>query len=207
MSFIQNPVQIITRKIVTPNQDLDIAYPVVVGMANQAVQYRINHQILALVHKLIVDQGYYREPRTTIQGWYEVKTNERGVLSLSIGNYAYTYMAAHGLTVIKSLTFDVQSGKNYELSELFKPGSDYVKVLSDMIRVQIKERDIPVLDEFQGIAPDQDYYIADKCLVIYFQLYDITPYVFGFPFFPICVYKIQDIIRENSPLDKMAINS
>jgi len=48
----------------------------------------------------------------TVQGWYEIKTNEKGVLSLSIGNYTIAYPAAHGLTIIKSLTFDISTAKS-----------------------------------------------------------------------------------------------
>jgi len=87
----------------------------------------------------------------------------------------------------KSLTFDISTGKEYRLEELFKPGSDYVGTLSKIIERQIKEREIPILGEFKGIRPNQDYYIADKALVIYFQLYEITPYAFGFPCFYIRV--------------------
>jgi hypothetical protein len=61
------------------------------------------------------------------------------------------HMAAPGLTIIKSLTFDIKTGRNY-------------------------------------------------------QLYELTPYVFGFPQFPISVYEIQDIIREDAPLGVMLIN-
>ncbi|WP_368073024.1 RsiV family protein [Virgibacillus salinus] len=57
------------------------------------------------------------------------------------------------------------------------------------------------------MQPDQDFYIADKALVIYFQLYEITPYVFGFPMFPISVYAIKDIINEDGPLGRMAENN
>ena len=60
-----------------------------------------------------------------------------------------------------------------------------------------------MITEFTTIKPDQDYYIADKALVIYFQLYDLVPYAWGFPMFPISVYDIQDIIDENGPLGKM----
>lgn len=212
MSYIQNPVNIFTKKIISPVRDLVIDYPYVTGLINPAVSDKINSTIVNLVNKLIyiqtgklMDQGY-KNPKMTIQGWYEIKTNERGVLSLSIGNYTIAYPAAHGMTIIKSLTFDVHSGKLYKLKELFKPGSNYVKVLSELIEKQIKERDIPILNGFKGINADQDYYIADKALVIYFQLYEITPYAFGFPHFPISVYEIQDIIKEDSPLDKMLVN-
>ena len=78
-------------------------------MSNQAVQYRINRAILDLVNKLyneqirrLIEQGYKDISRLSVQGWYEIKTNERGVLSLSIGNYTFPYPAAHGLTIIKS---------------------------------------------------------------------------------------------------------
>src|SRR5699024_4139644 len=115
--------------------------------------------------------------------------------------------AANGLTIMKSLTFDTETGKNYSLKDLFKPNSDYVSVLSKLINKQIESRDIPLLDTFQGIAPDQDYYIADKALVLYFQPIEITAHYYGFPMFPISVFDIQDIINENSPLGRMATNS
>jgi len=191
------------------SQDLIIDYPFATGFKTLNIQNIINSRIIKTVNELIyeqtgklLEQGY-KSPQMTVQGWYEIKTNEKGVLSLSIGNYTIAYPAAHGLTIIKSLTFDISTGKEYRLEELFKPGSDYVGTLSKIIERQIKEREIPILGEFKGIRPNQDYYIADKALVIYFQLYEITPYAFGFPMFPISVYEIQDIIREGSPLAAM----
>ncbi|MFB4475682.1 RsiV family protein, partial [Oceanobacillus caeni] len=60
------------------------------------------------------------------------------------------------------------------------------------------------ITEFTKIEPNQYFYIADKTLVIYFQLYELAPYAFGFPMFPISVYDIQDIIDEEGPLGRMA---
>ncbi|MCX7709277.1 MAG: DUF3298 and DUF4163 domain-containing protein [Clostridia bacterium] len=211
MNTSQSPVQIITRQIIKPAYGMHIDYPVAIGMKNSAVQKKINDAILHLVNQLIYDQtnqlisvqGYPQPLKLTVRGFYEIKNNQRDVLSLSIGNYTMAYPAAHGLTVVKSLTFDITTGKIYQLPELFKPGSDYVKVLSDLIAQQIKTRDLHTLDEFKGIRPDQDFYIADKILVIYFQTYEITAYVYGLPEFPITVYQIEDIIASGSPLMKM----
>jgi len=111
------------------------------------------------------------------------------------------------MTYIKSLTFDLKKGKLCELKDLFKSGSDYVTRLSAIVQTQFKQRDIPVINGFTAIKSNQDFYIADKVLVVYFQLYDITPYAFGFPMFPISVYDIQDIIDENGPLGRMAVNN
>jgi len=205
MSNIQLPLQIISRKIVMPG--LEVFYPFIVGGTNENAMLIMNQQIISLVNRLIAEQGYYKEPHTTsVTGYYEIKTNERGVLSLVIINYTYHQHAAHGLTIAKSLNYDVCTGKNYLLHELFKPGSNYVKVISDIIKKQIKERDIPLIEEFKEIRPDQDYYIADKSLVIYFQLYELAPYVYGMPHFPISVYDIVSLVKENSILDVMAVN-
>lgn len=201
MDSRQLPIAINTFRVVLPN--LDVLYPQVYDMKNIASMQKINKNIFNLINMLIMEQGYYENPMTEVVGTYEIKTNERGVLSLLITNYAYIPKHAHGMTINKSLNFDINTGKNYELKELFKENSDYVKILSEYIAMQIKERDIPLLGEFKGIRPDQDYYIADKSLVIYFQLYEIAPYAWGFQYFPISVYGLEDIIAEDGLLEQM----
>ncbi|MFA5537188.1 MAG: DUF3298 domain-containing protein [Bacillota bacterium] len=199
------PLQIVSRRMVLPN--LEIFFPQIIFGTNQSALQSMNRQITDLVQRLIREQGYFQDPmRTQVNGFFELKNNQRGVLSLVIGNYTYPYHAAHGLTILKSLTFDIATGRNYQLRELFKPNADYQRRLDTIIKRQIREREIPIINGFVGVKPDQDYYIADKALVIYYQLYAMTPYVFGFPMFPISVYEIRDIIREDGPLGVMLIN-
>ncbi len=184
-----------------------VYYPRVTGMQNRQLQDLINSTIVKENQQLITQQtGAMDTTVVDLYGYYEIKNNQRDVLSLSLSNYVYHYHAAHGMTVIKSLTFDLQKGKQVSLKDLFKSGSDYVKRLSELISIQIKQRDIPLLADFKAIRPDQDFYIADKALIIYFQLYEITPYAYGFPMFPISVYDLQDIIDESGPLGRMAVN-
>ncbi|MBX9975337.1 DUF3298 and DUF4163 domain-containing protein [Cytobacillus firmus] len=184
-----------------------VYYPRVTGMQNRQLQDLINSTIVKENQQLITQQtGAMDTTVVDLYGYYEIKNNQRDVLSLSLSNYVYHYHAAHGMTVIKSLTFDLQKGNQVSLKDLFKPGSDYVKRLSELISIQIKQRDIPLLVDFKAIRPDQDFYIADKALIIYFQLYEITPYAYGFPMFPISVYDLQDIIDENGLLGRMAVN-
>lgn len=181
--------------------NVEFRYPSVCGLRDRIVQHKINYRIIALMHEIISDLiNPYSD--TYVSGFFEIKTNERMVLSITLNAMA-DFGGAHPMTVIKSLSFDVKTGESYELSQLFKPSSHYIKILSDMICKQIEERDIPLLGEFKGISPDQDYFIADKCLIVYFQLYEITPYVAGFPYFPIPIYSISDIIAPDSILDRM----
>lgn len=204
---ISLPVSIKTLKA-SSGPDKTVYYPKVHGLQNNRLERFINQSIIRQTQQLI-DQQVGNMPTTVEEmiGYYEIKNNQRDVLSLSFSNYTYHHKAAHGMTYIKSLTFDLQKGTLSELKDLFKPESDYIARLSSLIHEQIKQRDITILNNFTTIQPNQDYYIADKSLVIYFQLYDITPYVFGFPMFPISVYNIQDIIDETGPLGRMAINN
>ncbi|UJF32936.1 DUF3298 and DUF4163 domain-containing protein [Paenibacillus hexagrammi] len=200
MNGMEMPVTIKTYKVL--RDKLQLLYPAVVDLPSHSAQHRINTAIVHQVNLLLHQQGYPQNPQTDVTAYYELKNNQRDVLSLSLLNYAFSG-GAHGLTLQKSLTFDTTTGRQYALKDLFKPGSDYVARLNAIIEAQIKARNLTLLVPYPGIRPDQDFYIADKSLVIYFQVYELMAYVFGFPYFPISVYDIQDIILEDGPLGKM----
>ncbi|WP_083270655.1 DUF3298 and DUF4163 domain-containing protein [Bacillus marinisedimentorum] len=204
---INFPVGIKTLKVSSGPKQY-VFYPRASGMPHKGLERFINRAIASQTQQLINEQaGNMPSAVEEMIGYYEIKNNQRQVLSLSLINYTYHYYAAHGMTYIKSLTFDLEKGKLCKLKDLFKPGSDYVTKLSSLIDAQIKERNIQLLGDFISIRPNQDFYIADKCLVVYFQLYEITPYVTGFPMFPISVYEMEDIIDENGPLGRMAVSN
>ncbi|GAB3044118.1 DUF3298 and DUF4163 domain-containing protein [Virgibacillus ainsalahensis] len=207
--MVTSTLPVTIQTMVIKQQGTTIYYPSVVGLQDQHVQQRINQTIVQLM-QFLVHQQYEQQGANTFTemiGTFEIKTNERNILSLTLTNYAIAYHYAHGLTLMKSLTFDTQTGGNYTLQDLFRPGSNYTDVLSRIVQKQIKARDIQLLGDFPGISPNQDFYIADKALVLYFQTYEITPGYVGLPMFPISVYELQDIIDENGPLGRMAANS
>lgn len=205
MASFQLPVAIETKTVSFPGTI--IYYPQVTGLTNRSVQNQINRDILALVQQIVREQKEIQiSGNTEMTGQYEIKTNERGILSLTLSNYSYTYPMAHGFTIIKSLTFDVQTGKRYALADLFKPGADYVQVLSREVSEQIQARQLPLLGEFKAIRPDQEYYLADKVLVLYFPLYEITPYYVGLPAFPVSLYDLLSIAAEPGPIPTLAAN-
>jgi hypothetical protein len=194
------PIIVNTLKIEYKN--LEVYYPQVTCLSNPSAQEIINRTILNTVYGLIQEQGYYENPDVDMTGTYELKNNDKGILSITLTNYAFAG-GAHGNTIVKALNFDIMNGHVYTLPELFKPNSNYIKVISDIIKVQIKERNLPTTEEFTEISPNQYFYIADRALVIFFQLYDITPYYVGIPYFPISIYDLQDIIAEDGPLQRM----
>lgn len=197
------PVHI--RTMVIKRDGMNIQYPQIGHVDHPHVRRSINEAIFNLVQAIMAEQ---QDKQGTHQfaemiGLFEIKNNQRNILSLTLSNYAIAPGAANGLTIIRSLTFDLQTGKQYQLGDLFLPGSSYVQTLSAMVQQQIRERDIPMLNHFSHISPDQDFYIADKALILYFQAIEITPHYVGIPMFPISVYAIEDIINPDSVLGRM----
>lgn len=205
MTQNQLPATVLTRTVTGSSRR--IYYPQLAGLANQQAERQINRILFQTVQGLIRDQQNVQVPGDTqMQGSYEIKNNQRGIFSVTLSNYAYTPQMAHGMSFLGSVTANVNTGTIYTLRSLFKPGSNYVNVISTNIKQQIKQRQIPTLQEFSAISPEQDFYVADKALVIYFQLYEITPYYVGFPMFPISVYELAPILDENGPLGILAAN-
>jgi hypothetical protein len=203
MTLYKLPVAIQTHTIRSSGRM--IYYPLVIGLMNQSVQNRINRAIINTVNQLQQEQQKVQTGTDMeMTGHYEIKTNERGLLSLILSNYAYSHPMAHGFTTAKSLTFDVTTGKLYSLQDLFKPGSSYAVLLAGRAAEQIKQRDLPLLGGAPTVKPDQDYYLADKALVIYYPLYEITPYYVGFPMFPISVYELLPLAAPQGPLTIVA---
>lgn len=194
------PIVVNTLEIKYGNLNID--YPQVACAPNPNIQENINRTILNSVYELIQEQGYYQNPNMDITGTYELKNNDKGVLSITLENYAFAG-GAHGNTIVKALNFDIMTGHICTLPELFKPNSDYIKRISNIIKAQIRVRNLSIINEFTEISPNQYFYIADRCLVIFFQLYEITPYYIGIPYFPISIYELEDIINEQGPLQRM----
>lgn len=125
---------------------------------------------------------------------YTVECNEGGFLDFLFEDYLYTG-GAHGLTQRSGYLADVKSGKAYlALKDLFKDGTDYISLLSAEVKKQFDALDLPLLQPFERIRPDQGFYIKDGDLVIYTDLYEYTPYVAGFPEFHIPLSSLADVL-------------
>ncbi|NEU31413.1 DUF3298 and DUF4163 domain-containing protein [bacterium LRH843] len=200
MNTTQLPAKIVSRHLVKPR--LDVYYLELADLKNHQIEKQLNERILRQVDTMIQKQSY-DEGYTTITGGFEIKNNQRNIVSLTNSHYSYSG-GAHGMTIQRSLTMDIQTGQLYSLKDLFKPNTDYIKRLNEIIDKQIKARDLPLLSEFKGIHPNQFFYIADKALVIYFQLYELVPYAWGFPYFVISVYEVQDLVEEDGAFGRMS---
>ena len=179
-----------------PNKDYLAYYPQVSGIENKEAEKDVNDKLKELSAVKPIDGNVQLD--YTYYGDFNVEFFKKNLLVLELMGYMFNFGAAHGMPSKVYPHIDLVTGRFYELKDLFKEGSNYVQVLSQIIGQQIKsnpEYSYVYPDGYKGIKPDQPFYVDDEALYIYFEPYEIAPYAAGFPTFKIPYKEIMNIIN------------
>lgn len=155
---------------------------------------------------MLKEEGYGVDENKKFTGDYTVKLNKRGTLSIIIEIYSFTKGEERGTTIRKTINVSLKDARVYYLNDLFSRKirkSKYIGILNEIIKNQIKSKGIKLTEEFESISIDQDYYLTENFLVIYFQMYEYTPFEYGFPEFEIDFEDIIDIINSKGPIGRL----
>ncbi|QJA08322.1 DUF3298 and DUF4163 domain-containing protein [Romboutsia sp. CE17] len=128
---------------------------------------------------------------------YQVTYNKNNIISIPITTYEFTG-GAHGMTYLKSFNYNLNNGSKLMLKDLFKEDIDYEKIINNFIKSEISKNKLLYFtgkDGFKGIKRDQDFYLEDDGIVVYFQLYDIAPYYVGIPKFKLTYNQFGDYLK------------
>ncbi|NLY54710.1 MAG: DUF3298 domain-containing protein [Firmicutes bacterium] len=186
-----------------PSRNLQaLMLPRVQGLPRRRVQDHINRVIQRQLREALRQLNYGRRD-VNVYPSFTNSVNENGVSSSYTDIYGYQQGAAHGLTLRRSFTFNLATGRLYQLSDLFQPGSNYIERINNIIKEQIEEQELPLIRTFESISPNQGYYLEYGNLVIYFQIYEYTPYSVGIPEFRIPYADLTDILAPNSPISRV----
>jgi len=120
------------------------------------------------------------------------------LISFKMDQYLYTYRSAHGSHLYLGFVFDLESGKKLSLNELFTVNDSFLSVVNGFMFETIKENEIPIFDftEFKGLDESAEFYLQGEFLVIVFQEYAYTPYVYGPLIFKIPLSEINDFFNS-----------
>lgn len=178
-----------------PNINYLVYYPQVQGMDNKDVEKEVNSRLKELSQVKDIDSDAKLDYNYT--GDFLIEFFGKSLVVLEINDYEYHFGAAHGMPTKDYPHINLINGRFYELKDLFKPNSDYVKVISDIIGDQIKNDDkysylFP--DAYKGIVANQPFYVDENNLYIYFAPYEIAPFAAGFPTFKVPFIEIMNII-------------
>lgn len=178
-----------------PNRHYLVYYPRIEGMGNKAVQEEVNQVLQHLSQMKPIDSTSQQYSYT---GDFSLSLFQKCLLVLELNGYEFPFGAAHGMPTKVYAHIDVQDGTFYHLEDLFIKDSDYVRVLSNIIKQKIEAENqysYVFPDAYKGIQADQPFYVTDKALYIYFKPYEIAPFAAGFPTFAIPYIRIRDILN------------
>lgn len=199
-SFPLNLQYLIRIRKYNPNKDYLVYFPQLEGMQSKNSQKRVNDvlkeksKVISIPSDVQLDYSYY--------GDFSVSFFKDDLLVIKLEGYHYPFGAAHGMPYQAFVHIDLSTGMIYELEDLFKRNSDYVEVLSEMIKNQIEEEEKQGFtyyfpDQYQGIKPEQPFYVTEDGLAIYFEPYEIAAFAAGFPTFNISYDELMEIIEVN----------
>ncbi len=145
LDFGQNGLRLVPERVQLKSEsqsyDIDVSYPQIVGTP-QTGRNRIrivNQQIKDAATKLYqwpLESGKMSDwetrsgARNTVNFTYHVGLATDSLLSISFIGYSYDGNNLRQLNDGFSANYDLTTGKQLKLSEIFKPGSNYLQVIS-----------------------------------------------------------------------------
>jgi len=182
---------------------VDITYPEISGMRDQAAQSAINERVFnELKSKAQAIEAQAEQDakesklrvKYSIDAGFSVERNDGRVLSIQIDISTYEGGANVGTDSIFINVINKEEAIQSTFSELFVNGADYMSVINEKINAQIANHSESEMFDFQTVSSDQWYYLTDTALVVVFSRYAITPGVYGEPEFVIPFDEISDIL-------------
>ncbi|MEF2969184.1 DUF4163 domain-containing protein [Paenibacillus sp. M1] len=186
-----NNIQISTRTIEKniPEASIKVQYPQVSGLRSKEAERKINDLLKSRADRFVqnsLKEAKENQPSPNgspyeYLGNYSVTYNRGGLLSILEQTYAYTG-GAHGISVREGLTFRLSDGKLLTLDEVLRRNPNFRSIVDPSIKKQLQQTE-GYFGGFETIGNNPYFYLKNNGVVIFFQLYDYLPYVFGFPEF------------------------
>jgi hypothetical protein len=204
------PITISTKNVnrTTEAIEVNLKIPVISHVESKKVQKKINKTFQtdadkflkpldSEASKALADANKYSDlhfNKYSAYSTYKTGFNKNNILSIPVRYYQYTG-GANGLEVQQGYNFDLKTGKQLKLSDIFEKGFDYKKVISSEILKQMNaHKEIyfeEALKNFKQIDGNHPYYITNGSIVIFYGPFDIAPHAAGIPEFKIPFSKLK----------------
>lgn len=174
---------------------LDVNFPKIVGMNNEAMESRTNQDIKDYVLEFIKNfkegtgkMELFGEMKHGFYSDYAVLLLTNTLLSIRFTNSEYFSGAAHPNSLTQVFNYDITDGELIELTDFFKPESNYLEVISEFAENELLEKfkeENELLKEMikSGTAAKAENYekvgISEDGLIIIFDPYQVAPYALG----------------------------
>lgn len=186
---------------------ITLSYPQIQGLADKKVEKIFNNLVLSYITKLQDD--FKKEVAMNITStiakksdWplilnYKLHYNDNNIISISFQGSEFVG-GAHPVPICRTVLFNLKSGKELKLKDLFLPNSDYLKKISDYCinsLMQMNEADADFIKT--GASADEKnytfFYITDSSLFIIFSPAQVAPSYKGFQETQIPFQKLKEM--------------
>ena len=138
---------------------IDIKYPIIEG--NDAFNTAVGQQVDVTADSFRKDlpktaSRGYPDYGAYLKGTYSAEILKNGIISVRFDYSEYTPGAAHPWGVMASINYDTRSGRVLALSDLFRPGCNYVSRLSEISIRELRQHEYFFADEpaiLRGAGP------------------------------------------------------
>lgn len=212
-------VRFVPRQISEANRRLRYTikakYPQAVGAGRDARLVKLNQELRKLITKEVSEfRGYFKKPEERLgptgsyydsEYWVNLATND--LVSISFGVSTFGEGAAHPNHNTLVFNYDLSAGRLLNLSDLFKPNSNYLSAISIYTIGQLKKKFAPDPDtewiERGAGAKGENYKawsLTTKGLEITFDPYQVASYAEGEHVVVIPYSVLKDLIDPKGPL-------
>ena len=160
LTIVTNQVKVKSERL---RYDIDVRYPQIVGMENALIA-TINHRIINLTTARYERALYptqaevynfqHQHPNSfnRVNMDYEIGLATDSFLSIYFDVNNYDMRSANWSQYGLTLNYDFTSKKELKLSDMFKPGSNYLEFISDYCQVELSNGTEPVVHS--ALTPD-----------------------------------------------------
>ncbi len=195
------------------NYEIKLDYPQLLNLQNMAIKNKINNDFKKYIKKNKDDflknvMDSYNPTQSFEVGnnlgiYYETYYMDKNKLSCLFSSSTYYVGAAHSNNEMTSLNYDLKTGNQIKLKELFKDKSNYLKVLSDYSINSLKTKVAGYNDGSswlkEGASPKDDnfdtFVIGKDHLIIHFQSYQVASFAEGPQEVKIPFSKLKGILK------------
>lgn len=206
----ENDIEILHDTIIKDDENVNInlKIPSLKGLEDKKFENKINNKIKEQIYSKLADVKAKKEkdskfakekdfdiPNYQFRSDYIITYKKNSIINIVITTYSFTG-GEYGVDYKKSIIIDINKCKEINLQDLFEENINFQKIISEKIKEKVNKSSIYYKDRFQEINYDQNFYLTDEGLVIYFDMLSLAPQAMGIPEFNLD-YNLLSLDIEN----------
>lgn len=216
--FAQGHLKLVPEKVQLKSDsmyyDIDVKYPQIVGGDTPGIR-KINQHMKALATEkyqwplneskeaVLRDQELLPGTYNAVNLDYQVSVATDSLLSIFFMGYSYGVGAAHAVQESESVNYDLVSGRQLQLSDLFTPSSKYLKFISDYCTEELTrgiEGTEPWENALAPVAKNfESWHITPNGIVFNFDACEVFPCAEGEQSVAIPFSEMKQLLRPGIP--------